>query len=155
MSIHIYFLWTSYVLLVLIGYQSDAREALKIFENWSKQKPGASHPMEKFAARRCAYYCKHGVTYVGMHVALLEHLYIMNGFLFCPPAELAMNLESVQGSVASATDPLTRCLGLLAQGSILKYLGCPNEAEESFGAVSYFSCFNSDIPFVRFVDFSL
>ena len=92
--------------------------------------------MEKFTLKRCAFYCKRGVTYVGMHMALLEQLYMMNYFRCGSPAVLAANLESVQRSVASATDPFSRCMGLLAQGNILKCLGCPNEAEECFEAVS-------------------
>ena len=108
---------------------------MKLFEAGSKQETSRTNPMEKYSQRRCAYYAKQGVTYVGMHVALMEMIYIMAVFGNCPPAELAATLEVIQGSVASATDPLTRCMGLLTQGSVLKYLGCPNEAEESIRAV--------------------
>lgn len=129
---------STYLLLsgLLTGYRADARDALKLFETGAKQSMSRPHPLERFSMRRCAYYTTQGVTYVGMHVALLEVLYLANAFLNCPPDILASNLESVQGSVASATDPLSRCLGLLTQGSILKYMGCPHEAEESFRAVS-------------------
>ncbi|KAI6656676.1 Tetratricopeptide repeat protein 39C [Oopsacas minuta] len=124
-----------YLLGLLTGYLSDAREALKLFENGAKQGTRRQHPIEKFSMRRCSYYTKQGVTYVGMHAALLEQLYISNAYLFCTPVTLAINLENAQSCVASATDPLARCLGLLTQGSVLKHMGCPNEAEESFNAI--------------------
>ena len=131
-------LQSTYLLLsgLLTGYMADARDALKLFEKGAKPGTSRPHPLEKFSMRRCSHYTTQGVTYVGMHVALLEQLYMVNAFIHCSPDILATNLESVQASVASSTDPLARCLGLLAQGSILKYLGCPHEAEESFRAVS-------------------
>ena len=129
---------STYLLLsgLLTGYMADARDALKLFEAGAKPGMSRPNPLEKFSMRRCKYYITQGVTYVGMHVALLEALYIVNAFINCSADILATNLESVQASVVSATDPLARCLGLLAQGSILKYMGCPHEAEESFKAVS-------------------